>query len=558
MTGPFRLTIRGEDVNCRWSSVNLATAANAASTFAADIYSDDAAFRVALWDEVIFWRDSTKLFAGLVDSYREQAESGWGTNIVTSIACSDNSALLLRRYVTGTFPAGTLKALLTTLVSDYLAVYGVTLHDDQPDGPTLPALTFTRVRVDKVLEQLAALTSGYVYQVTVDKALLMAAPSSIAAPFSIAPNDGHVVGDVEVSEERADQFANVVTLVVNGAGAAEASQDFVSDGSQTSFVTDYPAPNNIQLLYPNQLIVDGVAVEPVSWGDQLPGAHWRWDWETHTLSADEGVSIPASGKVVTIAHAIAFPFVATAQDDDDVDANGPVETIVTVDDTMSLSAAAAVAAAEVSNRLARARVVNYTTQTPGLQVGQLQSINEPYRDIDGSFVINEIRLRPRSLDIGDYEVSAVGRATQGTFRDTYKQWAGGSTNAAAGSVLAPPAPTLATSTLTAIYLGGSRNTAVAPAAGTYVDVPEMVPFTATVDVSGVVRVTLRAHDAGVAVTARLWNDTDGVAAGTSDSVTSTTAQTTAFAVSIVAGKTYHLQVTSDTSAARISALGVIQ
>jgi hypothetical protein len=532
-------------------------AVNAATTLTADIYSTNAAFRPAIWDDVILWEDDTKLFAGLVDSYREQAESGWGTNIVTSIDCTDYGALLLRRYVTATFAAGTLKALLTTLVSDYLAVYGITLDDDQPDGPDLPVLTFTRVRTDDVLNQLASLTSGFVWQVTVDKTLLMAAPSSAAAPFSIAPNDGHVVGDVQVSEERTDQYANTVTLVVNGAGSAEASQDFVSDGSQTSFTTDYPAPNNLQLLYPNQLIVDGVATEPVSWGDQLPGTHWRWDWETHTLSADDGVTIPAGGTVVTIAHAIAFPFAVTAQDDDDVAANGPVEAIVTVDDTMSLSAADATAAAEVANRLARARTVVYLTRTRGLRVGQLQTITEPYRDIDDDFVVNEVRLRLSSLDIGDYSVSAVERATQGTFRDTFKQWSGGATNAAAGHVLAPPAPNL-TRTLTTVYLGGSRNTAVAPDAGTYVDVPEMVPFVAPVTVSGVVRVIVRAHDADVAVRARLWNDTDGVSAGTSDDVTSTTPETTAFAVSMVAGKTYHLQMTSDTSAARIYALGVLQ
>jgi hypothetical protein len=186
----------------------------------------------------------------------------------------------------------------------------------------------------------------------------------------------------------------------------------------------------------------------------------------------------------------------------------------------------------------------------------LQSITEPYRDLDDAFVINELRLRLSSLDLGDYSVSAVERATQGTWRDTFKQWSGGSTNAAAGSVAAP-APVL-TTTLATIYLGGSRNTAVAPDADTYVDVPEMVPFTAPVDLSGVVRVTLRAHDTGVAVTARLWNDTDGVAAGTSDSVTSTTPETTSFAASIAAGKTYILQMASDTNAARIYGLGVMQ
>jgi hypothetical protein len=536
--------------------VNVQMAANAASTLSADVYSDNAAFRPAIWDEVILWEEDVKLFAGLIDSIREQAESGWGTNILTSIDCTDYGALLLRRYVTATFSAGTLKALLTTLVSDYLAVYGITLDAAQPDGPTLPALTFTRVRTDDVLNQIAALTSGYVWQVTVDKTLLMAAPSSAAAPFDIAPDDGHVVGDVQVSEERTDQYANTVTLVVNGAGTAEASQDFTSDGSQTSFVTDYPAPNNIQLRYPNQLIVDGVVTEPVSWGDQLPGAHWRWDWATHTLSADDGVTIPAGGKIVTIGQAIAFPFAVTAQDDDAVAADGPVETILTVDDTMSLSAAHATAEAEVANRLARARTVTYLTRTRGLRVGQLQNITEPYRDLDDAFVLNELRLRLSSLDLGDYSVSAVERATQGTWRDTFKQWSGGSTNAAAGSVAAP-APVL-TTTLATIYLGGSRNTAVAPDADTYVDVPEMVPFTAPVDLSGVVRVTLRAHDTGVAVTARLWNDTDGVAAGTSDSVTSTTPETTSFAASIAAGKTYILQMASDTNAARIYGLGVMQ
>jgi hypothetical protein len=542
MTGPYRLTIRGEDANCLWDSVNVQMAANAASTLTADVYSDDAAFRPAIWDEVIFWEDDVKMFAGLIDSIREQAESGWGTNIVTSIDCTDYGALLLRRYVTATFPAGTLKALLTTLVSDYLAVYGITLDAAQPDGPTLPALTFTRVRTDDLLNQIAALTSGYVWQVTVNKTLLMAAPSSAAAPFAISPNDGHVIGDVQVSEERTDQYANTVTLVVNGAGTAEASQDFTSDGSQTSFVTDYPAPNNIQLRYPNQLIVDGVATEPVSWGDQLPGAHWRWDWATHTLSADPGVAIPASGKVVTIGQAIAFPFAVTAQDDDAVAADGPVEMIVTVDDTMSLSAAQATAEAEVANRLARARTVTYLTRTRGLRRGQLQSITEPYRDLDDAFVINELRLRLSSLDLGDYSVSAVDRATQGTFRDTYKQWSGGGTNAAAGTVETAPPFNLPAVALAAVYLGGSR-TATLDALQTEVwrPVVDHVDFVARASFPARLRAVARSRKTGGSATLRLYDVTADIGVE-ADPVTSTSDADVTILVTITEMHVYQLQV----------------
>ena len=68
-----------------------------------------------------------------------------------------------------------LKDVLTDLVDTHLAQYDITLADDQVDGPSLAAFTWTDKRVSDALRELSGLT-GYVVHFTPDKTLEMFEP----------------------------------------------------------------------------------------------------------------------------------------------------------------------------------------------------------------------------------------------------------------------------------------------------------------------------------------------------------------------------------------------
>jgi hypothetical protein len=85
-----------------------------------------------------------------------------------------------------------------------------------------------------------------------------------------------------------------------------------------------------------------------------------------------------------------------------------------------------------------------------------------------------------------------------------------------------------------------------------------VPFTATTSFGGRVRAQIFTRNAGVTVTARLFNVTDAVAVATSSGVTSQTATEVTFLVSITEGKTYRLEVLSSSSGEGVFGIGVLE
>lgn len=432
----YVLTIRGVEQKVRLGSLNLDQVANRINRLSCEVYSEGGAFRVGLDDAVELTEDSVVRFAGVVDSLDESALTGWGADITTKISATDFSVIPTWRHVTRTFAAGTLKSVLTTLVADYLAVYGVTLDPTQPDGDTLPELTYTRLKVVDVLDDLSK-RSGFSWSIDESKVLRMETPSAQDAPFDIQPSPVMVKGDITVSERREDSYANHAIVVINGAGPADVTETFVADGSSTAtYVTKFPASRDIEQPWPNRLIVNGVPIDaPVAWGS---GMAWSWDYVNHSLIHDGSGFVPNNGDVLTVRYGIGYPFEVIYQDDVDVAAKGPRETIVTVNDQMSIEAALELGQATVERLMARARKVSYTTEQPGLRVGQEQQIDEPYRGISStSFLLNRITTRDLTTETVDHRVEATEGSFQSTYRDVIKTWFEGGGGSGGGRVSAP-------------------------------------------------------------------------------------------------------------------------
>jgi len=157
----YAFTIAGVTKELR-NGFTIRMTANGRALFEGLVYSADGTYRPAIGDEIVLTEDGTTIFGGYIDA---PAEAGVGgipmVGIETRISAVDYNSLAARRYADVTLAAGTLKSMLTTLVSTYLAANGVTLDAAQVDGPTLAATPFSFKRIDEILDSLTALSGGY-------------------------------------------------------------------------------------------------------------------------------------------------------------------------------------------------------------------------------------------------------------------------------------------------------------------------------------------------------------------------------------------------------------
>ena len=166
------------------------------------------------------WVVSRRIFGGTITTPAESGINGFPiAGIVTKIQADDFNSLVDRRYITASIPIGTLKDALL-VVEPYLTTYGVTLDPAQADGPTLPALEYSRSKAADVMTELATL-SGYLWEIDYDKVLRMRQPGSVSAPFTITAGDGNTVGDVTVTPTRRGAGTVYANRVIVAAGTPE-------------------------------------------------------------------------------------------------------------------------------------------------------------------------------------------------------------------------------------------------------------------------------------------------------------------------------------------------
>jgi hypothetical protein len=166
------------------------------------------------------WHIGPRIFGGVIQTPDERGEDDWGgPPILTRISAIDFNALVDRRYITATIPAGTLKAALL-VVEPYLTTYGVTLDPGQAPGPNLPELVYSRAKAGDVFTELATL-SGYVWEIDYYKVLRMFAPGTVSAPFNITTGDGHAIGDITTVTSRASAGMVYANRVIVQAGTPE-------------------------------------------------------------------------------------------------------------------------------------------------------------------------------------------------------------------------------------------------------------------------------------------------------------------------------------------------
>ena len=437
------LTIAGASKTFKARTLRISQTANGRTSAAFTVESTDGTYRPALDAEVIITEGATRIFGGLIDRPREEGLiEGANAAISTAISAVDFNAYTERRFVKEVVAAGTtLASFLGTLVTNYLATYGVTLDGGQVTGPALPALEYDYRSLTEVLNELASITAKdgdpYVWNIDNFKVLSMYQPSSAAAPFDI---DGttlpipEVEGDIEIEPTRRG-YANKIIVKSPDQTFANYSESIAGDDVTYTWVLAYEIASHRGFV----IVTPGGFYEPLGEGHPT-GPTWTIDADNRTLTRLTG-PLP-SGYTATITYDGILKIEITASDSGEIGSVGIWERVVTVEKIPNDTTGQAIADAELAKSILPEKSIKYRTRQTGIEPGQTQTINVPRRNINVSAIITEVEIRDdgRRLVRDVTAVSGSKTNLDRGWRDTYKLWAGdktGSSKAGGGTTIGP-------------------------------------------------------------------------------------------------------------------------
>lgn len=426
----YSLTVAGAAQTIHLPSLDFLFVSNGRDVLNVTITSANAAYRPALGAEVILTEDGTDIFGGIIAKTTETGIAGLPDgSIATEITCDAFNVWADRRFVTETFAASsTLESILTTLVADYLADFGVTLDGSQATGPTLAdEWVISGEPLSSVLQTLTELAEDYgtgeswLWEIDAAKTFRMIEAGSVAAPIDFVDGDGHQKGDLIVTRSR-EKYANRVIIKFGPTGNVAYTDSFTGDGITDTFTLSYP-------------IAFG-AIHPYSWAGYVTnasinetldvagqGATWEYDPANHTIERVSGA--PANLAAISINYDVTFPQIVTAEDATEITNNGLQELVFEYPGITDKAVAESLAASILAKSLATKTEVLLETYEPGIAPGQSTTITASKRNVNGDFLITEVRGRSDAVGVRRTVISVQGDVFRGSFRDVYRAWLDG-------------------------------------------------------------------------------------------------------------------------------------
>lgn len=437
-------TIDGNDVDPLYQSFEIRETTGEVCTLVCDIESIGSPVqRFANLSEIIVEEDSVRIFAGTITQTRERGFGGpnlydsdtGAEQIVTTITAEDFGRLAERIHVTTTVAEGTLlKTFLTTLVTDYLGDFGVTLHGSQVDGPALPAMTFDLASGAEVLAKLSEAT-GYLRRIDYDKKLRMWAPGDLTAPFNINEFDDptHWTDDVEVENIIGDDYANRVIVIGDVITEYGRTETWTGDGVTVEFELIYKAfawrVVQVGTSPPSYQTVTDPSLEGTG------AAMWVYDQTTNTIRRDLSkfpeLGIPGVGEYIGFNIDGTFQPYAVAEPSG-VDPADVYELVVRSSEVRTTEAAQALADSLLEEHLsAGEQRASYRSRfiAPTLRAGQLQTIAAGPRQLAGDYIITDMTVRAEVPSTADTAPMGLIRSvitkknhSVGKYQQTYRDW----------------------------------------------------------------------------------------------------------------------------------------
>lgn len=372
------------------------------------------------------------LFGGWVDKVSKQGFQKRGATfavtLLHTLQCVDHHYLADKRVVIKKYLNMTAGAIVTDLVTNYLAAEGISIVGGAVEtGPTIKEATFNAVTVAACMDALAE-HAGFWWRIDGDKHLRFKAPTTETAPFTLSRTTMLAEG-LNISQGNA-LYRN--TEYITGVKDVTALQTELrqGDGTNRSWAMTFP------LHTAPTVSVDNVA-KTVGIRGTDTGKNFYWLKGEDAITQDDAGAVLVSPQLLQVAYIGEANFIMFSQDAAGVAARAAVETgtsgIVEVAeqafDTQDASSAVDMAAQKLAKFNDIGSVLEASTRTTGLLPGQLATVTYP------EWGITNIPMLIESVtthDVGK-EFRFGVRAFEGTPEgDWALAFARGLTNAGAG------------------------------------------------------------------------------------------------------------------------------
>jgi hypothetical protein len=324
---------------------------------------------------------SNVIFAGFIETPVEQVVTPSGDTLHT-IDCCDNHYLADKRIAAKAYTSQTCGAIVSDLITTYLAAEGVTAGTIQA-GITLNAAVFNYVPISRAMDELAE-RAGYWWRINHDKSLDFCAPTAVDAPWDIAASGGIYADMLEgtVSVERANPLYRNRQYVRGGRDITDPQTEIqYGDGAKQAFTLAYQLAK-----VPTVEISSGGST---SWSSQTEGIKQvetarQWFWrkgDPVIAQASTDTPLGATDRI-RVTYQGQYDFVARSHDQSAIDdrlavegsGTGIVEDVVDDRTIESREEAFQLAAQKLARYAQVNRVLKYTTRRTGLEPGQVQTV----------------------------------------------------------------------------------------------------------------------------------------------------------------------------------------
>ncbi|HXG70387.1 MAG TPA: hypothetical protein VNJ04_07220 [Gemmatimonadaceae bacterium] len=497
----------------------------------------------------------TPLFGGVV--LTRNVEAVGTSSRYAEVTCSNFWVYLDWSTVTVSYTTDkTVAAVLGDIVAQLPASLGITLDATQAAGPTLTApFSWEDMKASEAVREITRRT-GWTGQLSPLKALKMSAPGGTSAPYLLT--DGGPNCRMASWRDSARTPANRVVIHCGPSGtAATTTQQWIANGVATSWVTDIPAADPA----PSLLTVDnGVTRYQATIGT---GAQFTWDRDTHKIAVGTA-PVPAAGTILTLGPTVAFPGASgfTGQYPFTIIAASGATPVITevrsYPEITEYARGVETAAGVLAELDQQPRELSVMSLEHGWRPGQALTVNLSILALIATFTVGPVDIALTTDEWWKYQFTALESTIhQGSALDFWRERFGGSSGVAVitgsggssspSTVLSSPA-----------FLGGSRSTAITPNPAAWKPVPDYVTFTAPASFSGRIRVELKARNAAVSATARLYNITTAAAVATTSAVTATAFTEVTAVGAITAGHAYRLEVLTSGAGEGVFAIGNLE
>jgi len=354
--------------------------------------------------EVLVYDDQgTKIFGGLlakikmVSNYTEMKR-------IYSLVVADYTRYAERRTVANSYSNKYQGEIVEDILTSKLAQYGISegLIDE---GLIIEIVGYNYMKVSSIFDELASM-NGQCWYIDYDKKLYFIQRSQFEAPFGLNPLNS-VYRDFK-SNATDEAYRNVQILRAGRDFTDERTEEFVGDGTRRTFTLTYPVYSL------KEITVNGT---PQSFGyrQQDTGKIFYYEKESANIEHSSDYIPLTSGYTIAVTYRGLYPIVVMARDDDEIDIRADMEgagdgvfEAIENDasiDSRELAFQKATALLRYYGKIQKE--VTYTTFTPGLKAGMLQSINLPLEGVDSSFLITAVTTSEMANGSFAYNVTAV-------------------------------------------------------------------------------------------------------------------------------------------------------